>query len=306
MFFDPSSFSAGKDPQPHHEPTIADRRCLEIRNFDAGPGSCLSAKTMNSSPQQFTAPELAVVMPVYDEAANIAFVLRDWFACLDNVAPNFVLLAINDGSKDDTASILKSSAIELGARLRVMNKPNSGHGRTCREGYELALAANACWIFQIDSDGQCDPAFFRTFYEERAGYDCIFGYRRTRADGVGRLMIARTYRLLLWLLTGAFMRDANVPYRLIRANALRRALRHVPADVDLQNVALTIALKREPNLRWKDEPIHFQARQGGTNSINYRKIVKMGLKFLGDFGRITHEDPHSWRRPRWAGRRVAS
>jgi dolichol-phosphate mannosyltransferase len=261
---------------------------------------------MTSSPRQFTAPELAVVMPVYNEASNIGSVLREWFACLNTVAPEFILFAINDGSTDDTASTLNGLVRELGARLRVVNKQNSGHGRSCREGYELALTAGATWIFQIDSDGQCDPMFFKAIYDQRIMHDCVFGYRRTRDDGFGRLVIARSYRLLLWFLTGAFMRDANVPYRLMRANALRSALRRVPDDVDLQNIGLAIALKREPNLRWKDEPIHFQARQGGTNSINYRKIVKMGLKFLGDFGRITHEDPHSWRRPRWAGRRVAS
>lgn len=261
---------------------------------------------MNSSPQQFTAPELAVLMPVYNEAANIAFVLREWFACLDGVSPDFVLFAINDGSKDNTALVLELLSRDLGPRLRVINKSNSGHGSSCREGYELALATGARWIFQIDSDGQCDPKFFRSLYHVRGDYDCVFGYRRTRDDGLGRLVIARSYRLLLWVLTGAFMRDANVPYRLLRANALRSALRRVPADVDLQNIALTISLKRERDLRWRDVPIHFRARQGGENSINYHKIAKMGARFLRDLPRISHEDSHTWWRPRWARRRLAS
>jgi dolichol-phosphate mannosyltransferase len=261
---------------------------------------------MTSSPRQFTAPELVVVMPIYNEASNIGSVLREWFACLNTVAPEFVLFAINDGSTDNTASTLNGLARELGARLRIVNRQNSGHGSSCREGYELALTAGATWIFQIDSDGQCDPAFFKTIYGQGVAHDCVFGYRRTRDDGFGRVAIARSYRLLLWFLTGVFMRDANVPYRLMRATVLRSALRRVPADVDLQNIALTIALRREPELRWRDVPIHFRARRGGENSINYHKIVKMGVRFLRDFHRIIHEDPHSWRRSRWAGRRVAS
>jgi len=261
---------------------------------------------MNSSPQQFTAPELALVMPIYDEATNIASVLREWFACLDAVVPDFVLFAINDGSKDKTAEVVSSLGAELGPRLRLINKRNSGHGRSCREGYELALNSGARWIFQIDSDGQCDPAFFRAIYDERANHDCVFGYRRTRDDGFGRLVVTRAYRILLFILTGAFMRDANVPYRLLRAGALRSALGRVPADVDLQNIALTISLKREPDLRWKDVPIHFRARQGGENSINYHKIAKMGARFLRDLPRISHEDSHSGWRARWARRRLAS
>lgn len=261
---------------------------------------------MDSSPQQFIAPELAVVMPIYNEATNIGAVLQEWFACLGRVAPDFIFFAINDGSKDDTAAVLASLAPELGPRLRIVNKPNSGHGRTCREGYDLAIRTGARWVFQIDSDGQCDPAFFETIYRERAAQDCVFGYRRTRDDGFGRLAITRSYRLLLWALTGAFMRDANVPYRLIRTSTLRLALCGVPADIDLQNIALTISLTRQPDIRWKDVPIHFRARQGGENSINYHKIAKMGARFLRDLQRISHEDSHTRWRPRWARRRLAS
>lgn len=266
----------------------------------------LLAGAVNLSPHQFSTPELAVVMPIYNEAANIGAVLREWFACLNSTAPDFVFFAINDGSTDTTASKLDALAVELGPRLRIVNKPNSGHGRTCREGYEMAAATAARWVFQIDSDGQCDPAFFKTIFGQRSPHDCVFGYRRTRDDGFGRLAITRSYRLLLWLLSGAFMRDANVPYRLIRASALRAALRCVPADIDLQNIALTIALKRQSDLRWKDVPIHFRARQGGENSINYHKIAKMGVRFLRDFQRISYENSHTGWRPRWARRRLAS
>src|SRR2546425_92097 len=82
---------------------------------------------------------------------------HEWFSYLRIVSSNFVFFAINDGSKDETAKILASLRAELGPRLRVVNKTNSGHGLTCREGYELALAEGTEWIFQIDSDGQCDP-----------------------------------------------------------------------------------------------------------------------------------------------------
>jgi dolichol-phosphate mannosyltransferase len=257
--------------------------------------------SMESSPT-----ELAVVMPVYNEAANIASVLREWFTCLEKIAPRFVVFALNDGSKDDTAGVLASLSGEFGPRLRVVNKKNSGHGRSCREGYELALDESAPWILQIDSDGQCAPEFFASFYDNRAAHDCLFGYRRTRDDGFGRIVISLCCRIVLWLTTGTYLKDPNVPYRLVRASALRAALRSVPADFDLQNIALTFVLKRERELRWKHFPIHFRARQGGKNSIDYRQIAKMGLNLLRDFSRITNEDSHTRWRPGWARRRLAS
>ena len=62
--------------------------------------------------------------------------------------------------------------------------------------------------------------------------------------------------------------------------ALQKALQRVPSDFDMQNVALTFALKRDPSLRWAYVPIRFRARQGGTNSINLSKIARMGWQML--------------------------
>src|SRR5690349_3583364 len=113
---------------------------------------------MANQPEPHT-PELAVVMPIYNEEVNVRGVIREWFGCFQVLGIDFVFFAVNDGSTDGTADALTALAEELGPRFRVISKPNSGHGRTCREGYELALAEGTPWIFQVDSDGQCDPAF---------------------------------------------------------------------------------------------------------------------------------------------------
>src|ERR1044072_2983217 len=136
---------------------------------NARPETCLF-KGMECDPP--LAPELAVVMPVYNEASNIACVLREWFGCLRIVCPNFIVFVVNDGSRDDTASILVSLQNELGCRLRVTTKPNACHGLSCREGYQLALTEDPELVFQIDSDGQCAPTIFPTLYPNRINFDC--------------------------------------------------------------------------------------------------------------------------------------
>jgi glycosyltransferase involved in cell wall biosynthesis len=245
------------------------------------------------------APELAVVMPIYNEETSISAVLREWFDCLRIVCPNFTVLAINDGSTDGTGKILASLGEEFGSQLRVLNKANSGHGMSCREGYEIALAGGAEWIFQTDSDGQCDPVFFYTLFRHRSQYDCVFGYRRSRDDGAARKFVSWGCRLLVWFVSGSYLKDPNVPYRLIRAGVLRKALRRVPVDLDLQNIGLAVALNRESDLRWKYFPIHFRARQGGKSCINYSTILRTGLNLFRDLRCITHPNAtSSWRFPK--------
>ena len=231
---------------------------------------------MNTSPQ----PELAIVMPIYNEEANIGGVISEWLPVLDHLGIRYELLAVNDGSKDSTLAILQSLAATHPGKITVVDKPNSGHGRSCRRGYELALQGSAEWILQIDSDGQCDPSYFPSYWNQRDQADCVFGFRATRGDGLARKVISRSCGILSSLVAGANMRDANVPYRLMRKTALAEALPKVPADFDVQNIALTVALKRCAGLRWKYVPIHFRDRQGGINSINIPKIAKMGWRML--------------------------
>jgi hypothetical protein len=54
----------------------------------------------------------------------------------------------------------------------------------------------------------------------------------------------------------------------------------------MQNVALTVALMRDRQLRWKYVPIHFRNRQGGANSINLRRILRMGFTLLANLHKI--------------------
>lgn len=252
---------------------------------------------MNARSQR--APELAVVMPIYNEEASISAVVREWFDCLRIVCPNFVIFAINDGSEDGTGKMLGSLEGQLGPRLRILSKANSGHGLSCREGYEMALTSGAEWIFQTDSDGQCDPVFFHTLFQSRSQYDSIFGYRRRRDDDVARKFVSFCCRLVVWFATGSYLKDPNVPYRLVRAGVLRSALRRVPADSDLQNIGLAVALNRQPDVRWKYFPIHFRARRGGKSCINYSKIVRTALELLRDLRRIVHQgSASSWQLPK--------
>lgn len=225
-------------------------------------------------------------MPIFNEEVNIALVLDEWSFQLRQIAGSFTIYAVNDGSTDGTRLALEKYQMNHPEFLTVLNKPNSGHGRSCRHGYDTAIAAGASWVLQIDSDGQCDPKYFTEFWNQTDKANCIFGLRTTRDDGFGRVVISAACRFLTMLWTGSYLRDANVPYRLMRGDVLANALKKIPPDFNIHNVALSLALKRDPLVRWAYVPIHFRDRQGGVNSINFRKIFKMGWEMLRDLKRI--------------------
>jgi dolichol-phosphate mannosyltransferase len=232
-----------------------------------------------------TAP-LVVVMPIYNEEANIFQVISEWSECLRGLGTGFQIIALDDGSQDRTHDILLELEAKQPDVVCVVSKPNSGHGITCRIGYDIAICSSAEWVLQIDSDGQCDPKYFVDFWTKRERYDCIFGVRESRDDGMGRVITSAICRLASSLICGQDLKDPNVPYRLIRRSPLQEALGSIPPNFNIHNVALTYVLKKIAELRWEYVGIHFPSRQRGENSINVLKIVTWGLEMLLELLRI--------------------
>ena len=217
--------------------------------------------------------ELQVVMPVYNEQSNIGTVIDQWCEQLDASSIRYAIMALDDGSTDGTAPVLHLLQQKWGARLEVVRQTNSGHGPTILKGYRLAIERQAPWIFQIDSDGQCDPQFFPQFWAERENHDFIAGYRTRREDGLGRVFISLVLRGVIWLISGLDCRDANVPYRLMRTAAIAPLVEKIPPTCFFTNVGLTVLALRA-RLRFALIPIVFRARLGGKTTVPYRKMGK--------------------------------
>ncbi len=251
---------------------------------------------MTLSPMNGPKPELMVVMPVYNEEESIRMVVRDWFCELEKRTPDFVMLVIDDGSQDGTRAILAGLEDELGPRLEVLSRENRGHGQSCLQGYRIALERGIPFAFQIDSDGQCDPAYFKAFWESRERYDVIYG-KRKREDGVRRILASALLRLVLLACCRTNCLDPNVPYRLMRTRACGPAFQRIPADFFLANVALAVVLKRMKDIRHGTVRIRFRQRHGGEPSVPLGKFAGRALELVGQLRTIRRPQPQGQGNP---------
>jgi dolichol-phosphate mannosyltransferase len=218
-----------------------------------------------------------VVIPVYNEQASVRKVLREWIEEIENWSDNFVVYAINDGSKDDSLRILRAEQQRYGPRLEVVDRENRGHGQTCLDGYREAVRRGIPFVFQIDSDGQCDPQYFFRFWRVRHHYDVVYGVRVRRDDGWRRIAVSMVLRFFLLALFRTWCPDANVPYRLMRTSAVARAVDLIPSDFFLVNVALAVMLRHTSGCRHSYLGIRFRERYGGEPSV---KAAVFGRKAL--------------------------
>lgn len=221
--------------------------------------------------------KLWVVMPAYNEEGCVRHVVDEWLRTLKQNYPDFIFMALNDGSSDSTLAILNSIAAEE-ENFRVINKPNSGHGQTCLEGYRMALKEAAEWILQIDSDGQCDPVYFERFLHKAPCDKIVYGWRTSRDDGLVRHWISRFVTLVVLVETGSWVKDCNVPYRLMHRITLETVVELVPSDFDLVNVLVAVLQEKYFGISWV--PIRFRNRMGGAASIKGYSFVKHGVKLL--------------------------
>jgi glycosyltransferase involved in cell wall biosynthesis len=227
---------------------------------------------------------LYIVIPAYNEEANITKTIEDWYPVIEshNSEGSSRLVVVNDGSKDNTYELLLQLA-KTRPLLIPLTKKNGGHGSAVIFGYKYALESCANYIFQTDSDGQTDPNEFEGFWKLREQYDAVFGNRNRREDGKSRIFVEKTLCMILRLYFRVRIPDSNAPFRLMNADYLSEYLPKLPSEnYNLPNVMMTtfgVYYRR----RVKFIPISFKPRQGGVNSINIRKIIKIGIQALKDF-----------------------
>lgn len=224
---------------------------------------------------------LFIVMPAYNEEDNIEAVIRQWYPVLEGKSEKSRVVIADSGSSDKTHEILTNLQKEF-SQLKILEDTQKQHGPKVIALYDYAVKQGIDYIFQTDSDGQTNPDEFNMFWNLRSKYDGIFGYRNVRGDGKFRAFVEHVVCFLLKIYFRVEVPDANAPFRLLKTDVVKKYLYKLPPDYNLPNIMMTtyFAYYKE-KITFKT--ISFKPRQGGVNSVNIPKIIKVGWKALRDF-----------------------
>ncbi len=217
---------------------------------------------------------LAIVIPVYNEAEVISEVIKEWDANLAELGVDYRIHAYNDGSTDNTQEILNILAMDIES-LHVHLSDNRGHGATLLRGYSQALINT--WIFQTDSDGEMSPKNFKDLWNNRSEYDFLIGRRSQRTQPLSRKLISFISRSVIHLFYGKGIWDVNSPFRLMRVSTISQFLLKIPPDTFAPNLIISgvVNLKR---YRFFETSIPHQERQTGEVSIKKLRLLVAALK----------------------------
>ena len=224
---------------------------------------------------------LFIVMPAYNEGENIRAVIEAWSKVLKDKSKKSRLVVADSGSTDDTHKILLELQ-KTDKQIEILEKTNQYHGPKVIALYDYAIKKGADFIFQTDSDGQTDPKDFDKFWKDRKKFDAILGNRIKRGDGQSRAMVEKVVCKMVRIFFGVKVPDANAPFRLMKADLVKKYLGKLPKDYDLPNIILTAYFAHyHEKITFKE--VSFAPREAGVNSINLKKIFKIGYGSLSNF-----------------------
>ena len=163
-------------------------------------------------------PELAVVIPVRNEADNIAPLVSEICAALGGRVP-FEIVYVDDGSTDDTVARIRALQAAVPELRLVRHRASCGQSAAVRSGVK---AARAPWIATLDGDGQNDPADIPGLWAMATGTEApprlglVAGRRTKRRDTLAKRWASRLANGIRSRLLGDDTPDTGCGLKLFR------------------------------------------------------------------------------------------
>ena len=212
------------------------------------------------------------IIPAFNESESIVKTVQN----INEFAPDFDVIVINDSSKDNTLDICRENNIP------VLDLPiNRGIGGAVQTGYLYALKNGYEIAVQMDGDGQHDARYLgmmeKTLCEKNA--DMVIGSRFIKKEGFQTSSIRRVgigiFRFLSKFLFGKEITDATSGMRMSNKRTIELFVKDYPRDYPEPETVCRLLRK---HFKVVEVPVMMRERESGVSSISMRKSVYYMVK----------------------------
>mgnify|MGYP001030544810 CR=1 FL=1 len=204
---------------------------------------------------------LSVVMPAYNEEANIEGMLADVLSVMRPRFSDLEVVVVNDGSKDRTGEVVRAFAAQH-PEVRLVEHPrNLGYGAAL---YTALTHATRDYVFWTDSDRQFVLEDIDRLLPFAQQADLVVGYRAPRRDPFLRVLFGMGWSALVTLLFGYTARDIDCAFKLIRREVITKVVApQVQSRGATFSAELLVRAKRA-GYRIKEVPVQHRPRRAGS------------------------------------------
>ena len=151
-----------------------------------------------------TAPAHSVVIPLYNEEDNVRELVDRLVPVLDKTEEPFEIVFVDDGSRDQTAAMVRAAHASDPRVKLVRFSRNYGQEAAVQAGI---LHATGRWIVQMDGDLQNPPEELHKLLAKRdEGFEIVYGVRTKRRDPLHRVLASR---MMVWFMRSVL--DVELP-----------------------------------------------------------------------------------------------
>jgi glycosyltransferase involved in cell wall biosynthesis len=217
-------------------------------------------------------------MPAFNEAENISGMVADALRVLPQLAADFELIVVDDGSWDETAVVTQTLAAQHPQLKLVQHKVNKGYGTAVLSG--LTHASKEL-IFFTDADRQFDLQEIEKLLAHIETADLVVGYRKPRRDPFMRRLNGKGWSWLVTLLFGYTARDIDCAFKLMRRSVVEQLQDEITSGGATFSAEFLVRAKQSGFII-KEVPIngHRPRVAGSPTGANLRVIVRAFKELL--------------------------
>lgn len=209
---------------------------------------------------------LSIVLPIFNEDKIVKETIQRIFQESKRFFEDIELIAVDDGSFDNTSIVLKELQ-KKDKRIKIItHKKNRGYGAAFKSGTRYATSE---WIFFTDSDMQFNFSEISQLIPYTKKFDFIVGYRKNRADSARRRFISFMYNKLVKILFGLPLKDVDCAFKLMKRTSLSKIL------LTSNSFFISVELMTKARLKFSIKELgvtHFPRRKG-KSTVTIRSIL---------------------------------
>jgi glycosyltransferase involved in cell wall biosynthesis len=218
---------------------------------------------------------LSLVLPCHNEADNLRWLLPHIAEVLPGLAERYEVVLVDDGSTDGSGEVARAVAAELDMDLQVLrHEQKSGYGVTVADGLGVTRLEYSAFT---DADGQFEVADLRLLIPLLERADLVGGWREQRSDHAARSVVSGVFNVLLRVLYGLKVRDADCALKVMRTSFLRSI--DIESKSALMNAELYIKAQRG-GWRVAQAGVPHHPRQMGVRSGARPRAIARAIKEL--------------------------
>ena len=230
--------------------------------------------------------KLSVVLPAYNEGEKIYENLKAVSSCLQEFCENYELVAVNDGSRDNTSEEISRAADDDEHIQLVTYEQNRGKGNAIKAG---VYAATGDYIAFLDADLDISPSHLKGYLEEmeKQSADIVIGSKMHKESQLEypalRRFVSICYFIVLKLLFRLNVKDTQTGIKLFRSEVIKNIIGMIRTSGYAYDIEI-LAVAARFGYRIIEQPITLKyTRQNSFGRIRFGDILRMAKDTLSIF-----------------------